>query len=63
MLKLNPFRSVGVADGVSDNSAVETIEKPPQENDVVNISNEAKKKHVMGKLIARITAESEAKKL
>jgi hypothetical protein len=64
MLKLNPLagRSAAVAEGISDGSVAMTIDRQTEENDVVNISNEEKKRRVMGQLIAKIYAEAEGRK-
>jgi len=65
VVKKNPFvnQSVSLNERFSAKPASDSSPKAETRSDVVRISNEAKRKHVMGQLIARISAEYEPKKL
>jgi len=64
VVKINPLINQGVSatERFLKKPAADPQAKPGREGDVVNISTEARKKHIMGQLIARITAEAETKK-
>lgn len=64
MIKIDPFLSnhIKLSERIMEKAAREGQQEKDKDNDVVSISNEARKKHIMNQLIARIVKNDDQEK-
>ncbi len=64
MVKINPVLSnhIKLSERILEKAASKDPDDNNKDNDIVSISNEARKKHIMGQLIARIIRNDDQEK-